>query len=312
LAVLCLLCLIALLLPAVSSSRHAARRAQCVNNMKQIMLALQCYHDVHRRFPPAYIADKNGKPMHSWRVLIVPYMCYGSVYDEYHFKEPWDGPNNKKLLAARPREYVCPSDESAQSPGATQTSYVAVVGANAAWPGEKSRDLKEIAANRGAANTIMLVEVANSGIPWTEPRDLSLEAIAQAAADDPNSVGFVKHAQRYDGFFFYHDTVVYGANVAFADGSVQFLPAGALTAGNLRDLLQVGGFSEDDGEYDLDSWTEGQGGVHWDNCIALAIWLVSVGLLLYRAVRSRHSTPHAPREGGCVEDQVFQDSEAEG
>jgi prepilin-type processing-associated H-X9-DG protein len=259
------------------------------------------YHTVNKCFPPAYIADKNGKPMHSWRVLILPYLAQQNLYKQYDFNEPWDGPNNKKLLAARIYyEYACPSDKNARSPSATQTSYVAVVGTNAAWPGVKSRDLKEIAGNGGTSNTIMLVEVANSGIQWTEPRDLSLEAIAQAAADDPNSVGFVKHTRPYDGFFFYHDTIVYGANVAFADGSVRFLPAGALTAKNLRDLLQVGGFME--AEYDLDSWTEGQGGIHWTNCIALAIWLVSVGLLLYRAVRSRHSTPHAPREVGSTQD----------
>jgi len=286
-AVLCLMCLIALLLPAVASAPAAARRAACSNNLRQIMLALHVYHDVNKCFPPAYVADKNGKPMHSWRVLILPWLQYGVLYDAYDFNEPWDGPNNRKLLAARPNDYVCPSDDKARSPSATQTSYVAIVGANAAWTGEKSTDLKELAGKGGLAKTIMLVEVANSGIQWSEPRDLSLEAIAKAAAAAPNSVGFVKHTRRTDGFFFYHDTVVYGANVGFADGSVRFLPAGALTAKNLRDLLQVGGFKEGEGEYNLDSWTEGQGGVHWTNCIALAIWLVSVGLLLYRTVRSR-------------------------
>ena len=287
LVVVCLLCLIALLLPAVQSARESSRRGMCMNNLKQIVLALHNYHDAYKCFPPAYIADKNGKPMHSWRVLILPYIEYDNLYKAYNFNEPWDGPNNKKLLAARPYGYVCSSDESAQLSGATQTSYVAVVGANAAWPGEKSKDLKELADNGGTSNTIMLVEVANSGIQWTEPRDLSLDAVAQAATADPNSVGFVKHTRPYDGFFFYHDTIVYGANVAFADGSVRFLPAGALTAKNLQKLLKVGGFKEGEEAYDLDSWTEGQGGINWGNCIALAIWLLSVGLLLYRAVRSR-------------------------
>ena len=57
--------------------------------------ALQAYHQANGCFPPAYIADKNGKPMHSWRVLILPYLDYDDLYKAYDFSEPWDGPKNK-------------------------------------------------------------------------------------------------------------------------------------------------------------------------------------------------------------------------
>ena len=150
----------------------------CQNNLKQIALALLNYHQANGCFPPAYIADKNGKPMHSWRVLILPYMEMNALYNAYDFTEPWDGPKNKKLLATALQGYVCPSDPNAYAPGATQTSYVAVVGRNAAWAGEKSRKLGPVDFPGGASNTIMVVEVANSGIPWMEPRDLSLDALA--------------------------------------------------------------------------------------------------------------------------------------
>ena len=60
--------LIALLLPAVQAAREAARRTQCKNNLHQIGIALQNYRSEHGTFPPAYIADEDGKPMHSWRV----------------------------------------------------------------------------------------------------------------------------------------------------------------------------------------------------------------------------------------------------
>src|SRR4051812_3837711 len=54
-------------------SREAPRRTKCKNHLKDIALALHNYHDAYGTFPPAYIADQNGRPMHSWRVLILPY-----------------------------------------------------------------------------------------------------------------------------------------------------------------------------------------------------------------------------------------------
>ncbi|MFZ1936339.1 MAG: DUF1559 domain-containing protein [Thermoguttaceae bacterium] len=64
--------LLALLLPGVQSVREVARRTQCENNLKQIAVAMLSYENRYGCFPPAYIPDKNGKPMHSWRVLILP------------------------------------------------------------------------------------------------------------------------------------------------------------------------------------------------------------------------------------------------
>ena len=119
--------------------RHAGRRAACANNLHEIALALHQYHQANGCFPPAYIADKSGKPMHSWRILILPFLDRNDLYKAYDFSEPWNGPNNKKLLATRPNVFACPSDPSVGRGGATQTSYVAVVGSGAAWAGEKPR-----------------------------------------------------------------------------------------------------------------------------------------------------------------------------
>ena len=52
--------LVALLIPAVQNAREAARRTQCRSNLKQIGVALHNYHDVHKLFPPGWIAVKNG------------------------------------------------------------------------------------------------------------------------------------------------------------------------------------------------------------------------------------------------------------
>jgi type II secretory pathway pseudopilin PulG len=245
LIVLCLMCVLTcLLLPAVQSAREAARRSQCQNNLKQIALALLYYEQANGCFPPAYVADKNGRPMHSWRVLILPYMEELYLYKTYDFTEPWDGLKNKKLLANRPMGYVCPSDPNAYSPGSTQTSYVAVVGRNAAWPGAKTRKLGSVDFPGGVTNTIMVVEVANSGIHWTEPRDLSLDALAAAGAKSPALTVSSNHGHGEDFFFTYDHPC--GANAAMADGSVHYLSPGSLSTENLLKILQVGSYREEE------------------------------------------------------------------
>ena len=66
---------IALLLPlARNGAGPAARRAQCTNNLKQIALALHNYEQAYKALPPAYTVDAEGRPLHSWRTLILPYL----------------------------------------------------------------------------------------------------------------------------------------------------------------------------------------------------------------------------------------------
>src|SRR5579864_1381633 len=72
--VIIIVVLIALLLPAIRSSGPAARRAQCTNNLKQIALALSNYEQANSALPPAFTVDAEGKPLHSWRTLILPYL----------------------------------------------------------------------------------------------------------------------------------------------------------------------------------------------------------------------------------------------
>ena len=300
LAVLCAMFLIALLLPAVASAPEATRRIQCANQLKQLNLGLHNYQQANKCFPPAYTADTNGKPVHSWRALVMPFVEMRTIPFFYSFNEPWDGPHNTRWHEYDyPNTFFCPSDTTPGKPVVTTTSYVAVVGQNAAWPGEKPMRFDELDRRGETANTVMLIEVANSGINWTEPRDLSLDALDNAATL-PTAIASVRHEPRRDGYFFFHDSVVPGVNVAMADGSVHFLPTANLTPKGLYDLLQIGGFR--DQGYDFDTWPAGPRHIHWTNCTALAIWLASVGVLFYRAVRSRKSTPHAPREVGSGQD----------
>ena len=69
-------------------------------------MAVANYHDMYKCFPPAYVADESGRPMHSWRVLLLPFLSESELYNAYNFAEPWGSPNNRKLLTRRPSQYV--------------------------------------------------------------------------------------------------------------------------------------------------------------------------------------------------------------
>jgi hypothetical protein len=96
------------LLPATQSAREAARRAQCTNNIKQIMLAMHNYHSANNSFPRD-ITDKDGKPLLSWRVAILPYIEQAELYNKFKLDEPWDSPHKKELLKEMPTSFNCPT-----------------------------------------------------------------------------------------------------------------------------------------------------------------------------------------------------------
>jgi hypothetical protein len=119
-----------LLLPAVEAAQEAARRMQCSGNLCAISLGLHNYHDHYGCFPPAIVKDADGKPMHSWRVLLLPFLSEYNLYNKYRMDEPWDGPNNRKLLGSMPSVYRCPSAGHDGKSSRECASYLAVVGLN--------------------------------------------------------------------------------------------------------------------------------------------------------------------------------------
>jgi prepilin-type N-terminal cleavage/methylation domain-containing protein len=166
--------LTALLLPARSESRETIRRRACIRNLTQIGQAMLKYHEKYGCFPPAFIPDENGKPKHSWRVLLLPFMEQGKLYAEYRFDEPWNSPHNIMLGAKRPYEYRCPSHPMHDStlPTPEITSYAMVVGPHAISDGPAARRKADI--SDGLDKTIMVVEVVGADINWLEPRDLDV------------------------------------------------------------------------------------------------------------------------------------------
>ncbi len=188
--------LISLLLPAVQAAREAARRAQSINNLKEIMLAMHVHHDVHKTFPPRAIFNKEGKPMLSWRVQLLPHLEEQALYDQFHQDEPWDSEHNKKLIPMMPKVFQNPSGK--MRPG--MANYLAVCGKGLAFDGTKGLALNDF--KDGTSRTIVIVEADDDrAVTWTKPDDWQFDPkhpMAGLGNAHPNSF-----------------------NVGFADGSVR-------------------------------------------------------------------------------------------
>jgi prepilin-type N-terminal cleavage/methylation domain-containing protein len=107
--------LIALLLPAVQSAREAARRAQCVNNIKQIVLASHNYENQIGAFPPDSIADGGWTgTWWSWASFILSQMEQGPIYNGINFSLSCCNPSNRTADLTLIAAYLCPTDDSAR------------------------------------------------------------------------------------------------------------------------------------------------------------------------------------------------------
>ena len=158
--------LVALLLPAVQAAREAARRAHCLNNMKQIGLAMHNHHAARNRFPARANFDKEGKPLLSWRVHMLPYLDQQALYQQFHLDEPWNSEHNRKLITMMPKVFRNPSGSA--EPG--KADYLAVCGDGLMFDGSKGRSIADI--RDGTSHTIMVVEADDDrAVIWTRPDD---------------------------------------------------------------------------------------------------------------------------------------------
>jgi type II secretory pathway pseudopilin PulG len=161
--------LVALLLPAVQAARQAAYRNQTQARLKQIGLCLLNYESAFGHFPARAIFSKEGKPLLSWRVMILPYIEESALYKEFHLDEPWDSPHNKPLIARMPEGLARIEDAD---PSAGITHFVVPVGKGLMFDGDKG--IRASAVTDGMSNTIMAVE-ADRGVIWTKPDDLDVD-----------------------------------------------------------------------------------------------------------------------------------------
>jgi prepilin-type processing-associated H-X9-DG protein len=209
--------LAALFLPAVRTARPAARRAQCTNNLKQIALALHNYEQEYDALPPAHTVDAQGRPLHSWRTLILPYLEQRLLYRSIDLSKPWDDPANAKALETPIGVFRCLEPPAARE---NMTTYLALVGPNFCFHPREPRRLSEI--TDGTGSTLMLIEAGEEyAVPWMAPVD----------ADESVVLGFGTTSKLH------HEG---GTNASFVDGSVRFLRS-SVAAPVRRAIMTIAG-----------------------------------------------------------------------
>ncbi len=132
-------------------------------NLKKIGIAIHTHYDDHNALP-RNSADKDGKPLLSWRVQMLPYID-AKLHKEFKLDEPWDSKANKPLLAKIPKAY---QPIRVKAP-AGETFYRAFDGVDTAFQAGKNIRFPNV--TDGLLNTAMVVEAAES-CPWTKPDDL--------------------------------------------------------------------------------------------------------------------------------------------
>lgn len=145
---------------------RAAREAEAKNNLKMFGLAMHNYHDTYGHFPPAFSTDKDGKPLLSWRVLVLPYLEQDALYRKFKLDEPWDSEHNKKLIDEMPELYRAPGSKAEEG----KTVYLTVRDKNSPFPGAEKLRISSI--TDGTSNTIMVLEANDATAKtWTKPDD---------------------------------------------------------------------------------------------------------------------------------------------
>ena len=171
--------MIGLMLPAVQKVREAAARTQSVNNLKQISLGVQAYHDVVDHLPTAdHRADADAPAPADpsrrlgWRFTVLPYLEQDTVYRQYlpTAGQPWDSPANRPLSEVRIRPYMDPTDPQGPA-GDPTTRYRAFVGPKTLFDPAAEKPLKLQEITDGTSQTLLAAESADK-VPWPQNNEM--------------------------------------------------------------------------------------------------------------------------------------------
>lgn len=226
-AVFCLLPLLALgsAYFAVTARMTENGHWQCVNNLKNISLGILGYESAYGHLPPPYTTDAEGRRLHSWRVLILPFMEEEALYKQFDLNQPWDAPVNLQLADKMPEYFRCENAEH-ESAGNT-TPFVAITGKQTVWTVDRPRKIADI--QDGTDRTLLVVESAANTTHWMSPYDPAFEEVVPVEYDGSTLVLRSNHKTRKRE-----------AYCAFCDGHVDTLPT-TLSWQMLREFLTIAG-----------------------------------------------------------------------
>jgi prepilin-type processing-associated H-X9-DG protein len=159
---------------ASEAAMESTRRNQRMNQFKQLAIAVHNYADVNKHLPPAAIFDKDGRPLLSWRVAILPYIEQSDLYKQFHLDEPWDSPHNRTLIEKMPALYADPDPKLASLAGEGETTYQVPVGPETIFHDKVGTTFRDI--TDGTSKTILIVEVEPlRAVVWTKPEDWDVD-----------------------------------------------------------------------------------------------------------------------------------------
>ena len=189
--------------PGMQGAGGPTNRPSSANNLDQIGLSILRYGEAKFRYPARANFDKQGKPLLSWRVQILPNLGRIDLYKRFHLDEPWDSEHNKRLIPLMPHLYANPSNARRG-----MANYLAVCGKGLMFEGEKGRKFDDF---KDPTKTIIVVEADDDhAVVWTKPEDWEFDPRRPLAGLGHSHPGGFFHA---GGFI-----------AMFADGHVQLIP----------------------------------------------------------------------------------------
>ena len=216
--------------PAFQATLEASRRSKCLDNLQRINLAMLLYERTQGTLPPAYSVDAAGRPLHSWRVLLLPYLGEKELFDKLRLNEPWDSQHNRQFHGVAIAAYQCPT--AALEPG--QTTYFVVTGKTAAFQAGEGKSLSDF-----GMNLVLVVEREQSSKHGNRGQSFCWMDPASELARSIASEGINHREDEVNGIGSPHPG---GANIGFRDGSVRFIPS-TIELPSLKSLLE--GAAED-------------------------------------------------------------------
>lgn len=153
--------------PAPPKPADALTRVKVLRQLKQIGLAIHNYEAAYGHLPRD-IADRDGKPLLSWRVALLPFLDRGGLYGSFKLDEPWDSPTNGKVGSVTPAVYQLPGRDG----GDGRTSFQGLAGPGTLFEPGKKRLLVHV--TDGLSNTLAVV-VGGPPVPWTKPGGLPFD-----------------------------------------------------------------------------------------------------------------------------------------